>query len=169
MITLVTGFAGAGKTTFIRSVQQAYKFVYIHDEWVDEQYNSPCVRAEVQMLFGGSFPQENFKEAVKLKLREQPELNPILANYFKAKYCMLMASLSPWDSPSIMETPFLSDNLEALKKAHPGKINVVWINTPDDLEDRLKARGWNDERIDLSLEMQRKDFKKYKHLIDDYV
>lgn len=171
-LTLVCGYAGAGKTTFTRSVEQAYSDSLYHDLWVEEMYNTPWVSQLVRCLFTGKLRNEIVTKADVLEwLSEKPKLNVVLANYFKSVYTAVLATkLQRQYGNVIVECPFLDENIKALKEAFPGRVHVIWIAEKFHIiEPRLKKRGWSQERISLSLSFQMEQFDKFTYLIDDII
>lgn len=170
-LTIISGLAGSGKTTFCKSVEQAYTDSIYHDEWVEQQYKLPWVSAIIRFLFKiGKTPRLVDKSIMRGWLKEKPELNVILANYFKAKFVMYLSSILQGETGSIIvECPFLDDNIRALKKTYPDQVTIVWMKTSDEIINRLEARGWDATRVVLSVQMQERMYHANKDLVDGYV
>lgn len=171
-LTIVCGLAGAGKTTFTKSVEQAYSDSLYHDMWVEEMYDTPWVSQLVRCLFTGELRNEIVTKADVLEwLSEKPKLNIVLSNYFKSVYSAVLATkLQRKYGSVIAECPFLDENIAALKETFPGRVHVIWIDEKYYIiEPRLRKRGWSQERINMSLDFQLEQFSKYKHLIDDKI
>jgi dephospho-CoA kinase len=175
-VTLVTGPAGAGKTTFTQAVEQAYDFSIYHDYWVEEQYKVPWVSAAVAQLFPSILPgptgySKMTKELVLAALKEDPMLNTVLANYFKSKFAIYISTLFKKAMGNvIVECPFLDENITALKDCYEERIKVLYVKVSvDEQIKRLKERGWDDNRIGLSQELQRRMMADFMELIDEYV
>jgi len=170
MITIVAGLAGSGKTTYVKSVASDYEFTYYHDEWVNHQYKAQCVQSDIAMLLGCDPSVEDFKAEVQKQIYAKSELNVILANYFCSKYACLLASLTEWKPMHIAECPFLDENIKALKTAYPHRVTIKWMDTSHHvIGERLRARGWDQNRIDFSIKMQSKQFLQYGNIIDEYI
>lgn len=170
-LTIVCGLAGSGKSTFVRSVEQAYADSIYHDMWVECQYDVPQVKVIVNSLFTEDELEYIDKPTVLKYLKEYPELNTLLANYFKSKFSILLASkLHRELGELIVECPFLDENIKALKNTFKNRVRVILIDTHKDLIiERLKHRGWDDNRITMSLMFQKLQLDQYEHLVDEYV
>lgn len=175
-ITLVVGPAGSGKTTYTRANADQYDQALYHDEWVELSYRHPMAVIGVSHLFPTS-PHNEYgyekinKDIVKQCLRENPTLNPILINFFKTKFSIMMSRLYRQRvGDIIIECPFLDENIRALKETYGDKFKVVCMKTQRaDIIGRLIDRGWDDERMKMSLGFQFKEFKTNKDLIDEFV
>lgn len=176
-ITLVCGLAGSGKTTHMLDVQGQYNEAIFHDLWVEEQYKVPQVNVAIASLFPCSEyeRQQGYKQLNKAKvleyLQHYPNLNTVLANYFKSKFSIYISTLFRNDRGNIIiECPFLDDNIRALKSTYKDQFHIIRVETDiKEIMKRLRARGWDEKRIGLSLGYQLRECRQYKDLIDEVI
>lgn len=174
MITIVCGLPCSGKGDFVNSVAQAYELSYLHNEWIEDQYKAGCVRDDIATLFGGCLKYDprakgDFHRAVNEAIEKFPSLNAVLMNYFDAKYACLIAALAPYEAKNIIECPFLDANIAAIKEAYPENVHIIWMNTPDDIEECLKSKNWNEERTARTFKIKTEMYARFKGIIDEYV
>lgn len=166
-VKLVIGVAGSGKTTYCKKQSQ----FLIHDDWVNDQYikNHDLNRIVVDM-FHPHIQPEFSKSDLVAALKKDNTYNVFLKNYFQVLYAVVIKTyLDRTDStvPMYIECPYLDENIEALKKLYPKDLEIVWVDTTKEIIfQRLKERGWNQARIQLSLFDQLQDLEDFQELID---
>ena len=174
-IKIVTGIAGSGKSTYCKKLEaEGYRYI-AHDKWVHEQFDD--LHSDFQFfafeILGSEFyiPTET-PHMVKIDKQKfidavlnDDEFNHIFIDYFTSRFAAYinrvinMAKHFSDDEAFnrlVIEVPYLDHSISWMKRKHP-EVEIVAVDTMAGvIEARLRARGWDENRIKYSFELYRK-------------
>lgn len=172
-VTIISGIAGSGKTTHVAKLEGEYRNVLYHDEWVKQQLTLEAVKLELLDIFGdmSDYEDDMTIENIREWLVMNPSRNVLYSNFWKVRFAMCINNLLQNGASTLIECPFIDENIASLKERFPNKLVIKWIEPPEhsELVRRLENRGWSDERIKFSLDMQIDTMTQYSLIIDEII
>jgi len=181
-IILVTGYAGSGKSTYCEMLEKEHGYYYLsHDKWMHKQlkrniFDPPAGYDFLIDLLGEKICVDlnngdldiDRKKLGNIILNDH-NLNQIVINYCTSIFVLEIIEVIEYHRKAVIEIPFLNHSISWIKSKYPF-VKIYYKNENEGVvKNRLRDRGWDEKRIDYTLNLF--DEMAYGHdiNIDKYV
>lgn len=181
-IILVTGYAGSGKSTYCEMLEKEQGYFYLsHDKWMHKQlernlFDPPEGYDFLINLLGEKIcvdPNNGNLNIDRKKLGgiilNDPNLNQIVINYCTSIFVLEIIEVIEYHRKAVIEIPFLNHSISWIKSKYPF-VKIYYKNENEWVaKNRLRDRGWDEKRIDYTLNLFDKMAYGHDINIDKYV
>jgi len=166
MKTLITGYAGSGKTTYIK---QNYENVLYHDEWALKFRQRESSVEFIESILDLNVLEQKDPKKILQKLIEDKYSAYAYRKYFMRCFCTRVMNSLLSGKYDAIEIPFLNAEVEDLKKMFGLKIIEVQRPIQDCIDHLINMRNWEKEHVKMTLGFQLSNFIEFEHIIDERV
>ena len=160
---IVTGFAGSGKSTYLRENFVGNNIIY-HDEWAKTFYKSEEAREVIYEYTGHS---NISKEQLIESLLCDHNFYEVYSDRGKSSFVEYITEQLKTSKVDAIEIPFLYP-FDVLREFG---IEVVFIKRDivSCIKTLEKDRGWSDDRIHMTIPNQIENYINFRSEIDRYI